>query len=824
MFRQNFRNSIRYKFLRDISIILFLGTCVLSAAIAINEEVTLNHSLMTKGRSFASYIAKLSQDPLIMKDSIQLDSFVNEANKDEDILYTVIRDAQGNPVTSQYASIDYQSPRLKVILSGLPKESEFQDILAMIKKNGLTAEVSVPIQTGDDTIGTVTICLSQHNIRKQIIQTIFFVIALNLVVAIVLGFVLFVASKKTILDPIVELGHAANRLAKADLSAHVNIKTTGEIRMLVDSFNQMAEDLQRTTVSKEFVSNIIKSMNDALIVVSPEDRILNVNGATCRLLGYEEGELVGRPFEIIFYEELSVTVGERDLSAMSVTGTCEKVYLTKDGRKIPVAFSTSAMNDTDGKLLGLICMAQDITERKRAERQIAHMAYHDSLTNLPNRKLFQDRLDLAIAQSERHQWILALLFLDLDNFKLINDSFGHSVGDLILKEAAERLKQSMRKSDSLARYLVEDDSTLTVARFGGDEFAIILPKIKNAEDAANVAGRLLATMAKPFYLENHEIFVGASIGITVYPFDGTDSDTMLKNADSAMYHAKSQMKNNYQFYKQSMNEAAFKKLSLENSLRRALERKEFLLYYQPQMNLMTGQIIGMEALIRWEDPEKGMVLPAEFISLAEETGLILPIGRWVLQTACSQNKAWQTAGLSPVCISVNLSSQQFKQLSIMKDITSALRDSGLDPKYLMLEITESILMQNTDAIVALLHELNEMGLRISMDDFGTGYSSLNYLRRLPLFSIKIDRSFVKDINTNPDDVTIAKAVIAMAHSLKLNVVAEGVETKEQMIFLQELGCDEMQGYLLSRPVPAEDASRFLTGEKMKLSTASSGES
>jgi diguanylate cyclase (GGDEF)-like protein/PAS domain S-box-containing protein len=809
MIGQNFKNSIRYKFLRETSLILLAGTCLLSAVIAVNESMMLKRSLMTKGQSFASYIAKLSQDPLIMKDQIQLDSIVNQANKDEDILYAVIRDTQGNAVTSQYASINHQSPRLKRILAGLSKESELQDIIDAVKKDEVSAEVVMPILTGADTIGTVAVCLSEHNIRGRIVRTILFVLALNLLVGLVLGIVLFIASRKTIFNPLTELGRAADRLAKGDLSTRIAIETAGEIRMLVDSFNKMAEDLERTTVSKEYVGNIIRSMNDALIVVSPEGKILDVNGATCRLLGYEEAELVERPIAMILGAQTPAAGGNPDPAALSGARTEEKAFLTRDGRTIPVSFSTSAMNDSDGNPLGLICVAQDITERKRAEEQITRMAYYDNLTRLPNRKLFQDRLDLAISHATRHSRLLALLFLDMDEFKRINDIFGHSVGDLLLQEFAERLKQCVRKGDSLARCGTGDDGPFTVARFGGDEFAIILPEIHAAGDAAKVARRILAKLAKPFHLDNHEVFVGASIGITLCPSDGTDSDTLLRNADSAMYHAKSQTKNNYQFYEQSMNEANLQRLSLENSLRRALERDEFRLYYQPQMDLRTGQIVGMEALIRWNHPEKGMVSPAEFIPLAEETGLIVPIGRWALRTACFQAKAWQQAGLNPLSISVNLSGQQFKHQSIREDITSALADSGLDARYLMIEITESILLQNTAATVAILREINDMGLRIAMDDFGTGYSSLNYLRRLPLYSLKIDRSFVQEIDTNPDDAAIAQAIIAMAHSLKLTVVAEGIETQEQMIFLRELGCDEMQGYLLSRPVPAAEAPQFM---------------
>jgi len=375
MFRKHYRESIRYKFLKDISIILFASTCVLSTVIAINEGKMLKHSLMTKGQSILSTIAKLSEDALIMKDSIQLDAIVNGANKDEDIIYIIFQDAQGKLITSQYASINYQSPRLKVMLSGLSKESELPDIIAAIKKKEAITELSLPILTGTDTIGTVTICMSQHNIRKQIVKTILFVIALNLVVTFVLGAMLFIASKKTILDPIIELGHAATRLAKGDLSAQVKIKTTGEIQMLVNSFNQMAEDLEKTTVSKDYVDNIIKSMINTLIVASPEGEIIRVNAAACSLLGYEERELIGQPLRMIIYDEFGKDSVLNDVTKNGFIGNIEETYLSKDGRKIPVLFSASAMRDeNDHCIQGIVCVAQDITDRKRAEEALLNAA------------------------------------------------------------------------------------------------------------------------------------------------------------------------------------------------------------------------------------------------------------------------------------------------------------------------------------------------------------------------------------------------------------------------------------------------------------------
>ncbi len=449
-------------------------------------------------------------------------------------------------------------------------------------------------------------------------------------------------------------------------------------------------------------------------------------------------------------------------------------------------------------------------KHKQAEKRILQMAYYDNLTGLPNRALFHDRLQQSLAHNERFKGNSAVLFLDLDNFKRINDTLNHSVGDLLLKAVAERLTKHVRISDTVARRGINTLSN-TFARLGGDEFTVLLSEINPPQDAARIAQRILNSLSIPFRLEGHEVFVSCSIGIAIYPFDGEDTDILLKNADAAMYHAKDQGKNNFQFYKQSMNASAFERLTMENSLRKAVERNELILYYQPRMEISTGRIVATEALLRWNHPDKGLIAPADFIPLAEETGLIIPIGEWVLKTASAQNKAWQElgGGLSNIAVSVNLSGQQFKQEGLTEIIEKVLNDSSLKPEHLELEITESVIMKNAESIIAMFHELKKMGMKLSMDDFGTGYSSFSYLKRFPLDIIKIDRSFIKDIGDKNEDAAIVKAIIAMAHTLKLRVVAEGVETEQQLEFLRELGCDEMQGYLLSHPLPADKASNLL---------------
>jgi len=455
-----------------------------------------------------------------------------------------------------------------------------------------------------------------------------------------------------------------------------------------------------------------------------------------------------------------------------------------------------------------LAIVRDITERKRTEERVIRLAYHDILTGLLNRNSFKDHLGQAVAHAQRHGRYVATLFIDLDRFKRINDTFGYKVGDLLLQGVAERINEGLRKSDRAARN-VDAQYSQCVSRLGGDEFTVLLPEVNRIQDAAKVAKRILDTISRPLIIAGHEIFITGSIGITVYPLDGEDPDTLLKNADAAMYNAKEQGRNNYQFYSEAMNASSFKRLSLENALRKALDRQEFLLYYQPQIDINSGKIVGLEALLRWNHPEIGLVPPGDFIPLAEETGLIVPIGEWVLNTACIFSEALQKMGMSPIRMAVNISSIQFKPYSLIASITRALKESGLDSSLLEIELTESAIMKNMEESSSILRELKQMGLRVAIDDFGTGYSSLAYLKRFPLDILKIDRSFIRDIPGDGDNEAIAAAIIAMAHSLNLEVIAEGVETEIQLAFVREHGCDAVQGYFYSPALPGEEIKEFL---------------
>lgn len=451
----------------------------------------------------------------------------------------------------------------------------------------------------------------------------------------------------------------------------------------------------------------------------------------------------------------------------------------------------------------VLVIVRDISDRKQAEATIQYQAFHDLLTGLPNRTMFDRQLSLSLANASNSQHSLAVMFLDMDRFKTINDTLGHVVGDRLLQGFAERVKTCLRESD-------------TVARWGGDEFTVLLPHISTPEDAAKVGQRILYDLKPAFYLEEQgtaqetpPLHISSSIGIALYPQDGEDAETLLRNADAALYRAKEHGRNNYRFYKPEMNAHASALLMLENRLHQALERDEFEVYYQPQVQIDSGDIIGMEALVRWQHPELGLVSPGQFIPLAEENGLIVPIGEWVLRTACAQNKAWQDAGFSPLRVAVNLSPRQFQQPNIVGKVAQALEETGLLAQFLELEITETTIMQNVDFASDILRDLQALGVHISIDDFGTGYSSLSYLKKFSFDKLKIDRSFVRDLTDKPEDTAIISAVITLGRGLNLKVVAEGVETREQLELLRSLQSEEMQGYLFSQPLTAEDATKFL---------------
>jgi diguanylate cyclase (GGDEF)-like protein/PAS domain S-box-containing protein len=529
--------------------------------------------------------------------------------------------------------------------------------------------------------------------------------------------------------------------------------------------------------------------------------LLKVNARLCTMLGYAGDELVGRSFaEITAPEdrEASDALRERLVSepADAIAPVLEKRYVRKDGAALWVTVSVAVVRDAQGRPEYFVTSVQDVTEAKRAQEKLEHQANHDALSGLPNRTLFYDRLTQALTAAPRNNAILAVLTVGIDRFKAVNDTLGYHLGDQLLQEAARRLGQTVRAGD-------------TVARLGGDEFAIVLGDLSKTENAGHVAQKIVQTMAEPFALQGSEVYATASIGIALYPEDGKEGDALLMNADAAMRRAKEVGRNTFQFYAAEMNERTRERLLLENDLRRALERREFLLYYQPKVVLATGAITGVEALLRWQHPQKGLVAPSRFVPLLEESGLIVPVGEWVIETACAQLRAWEDAGMKPVPIAVNLSARQFMHHDICGAVDRALESHRIDGRMLEVEITESDIMQQPDRAAAILHRLRGRRIRIFIDDFGTGYSSLSYLKNFPLDALKLDRSFVKGLPGDADDVSITRAVISMAHSLGLKVVAEGVETEAQRAFLAAQNCDQMQGYLLSRPLPADECARLL---------------
>lgn len=559
--------------------------------------------------------------------------------------------------------------------------------------------------------------------------------------------------------------------------------------------------------------DVLEAAPDALVIVDEQGTILQLNDPTEQLFGYKRAELLGRPIEVLVPARYHAAhVGHRTTYQQAPRrrpmGDGPELYgLRADGTEFPVEISLSPLR-TRGSTL-VIAAIRDISARKRAEAERSHLireralyaeisrlARHDALTGLPNRSLLRDRLEGAIASAHRHVHHLAVLFLDLDRFKQVNDSLGHATGDQLLQAVAARLSESVRTTD-------------TVCRQGGDEFVILLSEVQHREDAAAAAAKIISAVNGPHRVGPHELHVTVSVGIAMYPDDGSDADTLIRTADIAMYEAKDHGRDDYRFFESQMNTRIVERQAMEASLRTALGRREFVLYYQPKVQLETGVMTGAEALIRWRHPERGLVPPATFVPVAEDSGLIVPIGKWVLREACRQAREWQAAGLAPVPLAVNISALEFLSRGFLEGVHAALDESGLDPRLLELEVTESVLMESAGTTAAVLRDLKDMGLSLAVDDFGTGYSSLSYLMQFPIDALKVDQSFVREIAERGDGSPIISAVISLGKSLKQRVIAEGVETSKQLAFLRAERCEEGQGFHFSQPLAPQQFAELL---------------
>jgi len=564
----------------------------------------------------------------------------------------------------------------------------------------------------------------------------------------------------------------------------------GGVREIVGTLQDIT-DRRLAEFEMRKLSMAVEQTADGIMITNQHGVIEYVNHAMMKMTGYTREELIGQSPRLLksgkqseaFYQRLWQTIQQGEVFTEII------INRRKDERCYYEEKTITPQKNAQGEIVSYISSGKDITDRVKSQERLHHLAHHDALTGLPNRVLLQDRLSQAISRARWRKRKVAVLFLDIDRFKIINDTLGHNVGDVLLKEMALRLSGCAREGDS-------------VARLGGDEFAVILNDIASIDDIPQVVSKILIHLAEPFKHNGRELFITSSIGISLFPDDGDNGQTLLKKSDAAMYHAKRKGKNTYQFYTAEDEHQAIERLTLESSLRRALERDEFRLHYQPQLSLSSCTIGSYEALLRWQHPERGLIAPLHFIPLLEETGMIIAVGEWVLHTACVQEWTNQQAGHTAKKIAVNIAIQQFRQKGFVQMVERILRDTGLLPQHLELEVTEGVLIDDITETAAKLRELHDLGVSLSIDDFGTGYSSMNYLRRLPFDSLKIDRSFVTDVTTNSDDGAIAAAIVTLAHSIGLEVIAEGVETTEQLSFLDRLGCDIIQGYLCSPPLPA----------------------
>ncbi len=772
------------------------------------DFVGLREAMTRDVATLADVLARNSTAALMFRDARSSEDILDALRAEQSVTAACIYDADGQPFASYVRAgnaFSFTPPTVERNISRFERNR-----LIQFREISLNGEI----------VGAIYIESDLQRLNRRLREyCMVFAGTFGLVLA--LAFVLAQGLQRPISRPLSALVSTAQAVSTAnDYTIRTNLSSLDEFGLLGSAFNGMLEQIQKRdqqllqhrqqleqTVANRTAELISANaqlrraeekyrsiFEDAVIGIfqaTPDGQPVSLNRALAQINGYESpeefmAEVHNLAKEVLVnphrFEEVT-----RILAQGGVVRGVELEIYRGDRTKKWVLANIRAVRDPDGSIVLLEGTIEDITERKTAQEQVHYLAYYDALTGLANRTLLQDRMQKALAAAKRRGERVALLFLDLDRFKIINDSLGHSFGDLLLQQVAERLKKWARAQD-------------TVARIGGDEFLIALTAVKEVTDVAIAAERVMDAMTAEFVIQDRHFHVNCSIGMSIYPDHGADSETLIKNADAAMYTAKENGRNGYRFFSEDMNAQVMERMTLEHGLRAALEKKELFLMYQPQVEIATGRLIGLEALIRWKHPSLGLVAPDRFIRVAEHSGLIVPIGEWVLRTACATAKSWQEQGLPAVPVAVNVSAIQFRQEGFQEAVKRVLRDTELAAEYLELELTESVLLSNVDVTQSVLRSLQCMGVKLAIDDFGTGYSSLAYLKQFPVGKLKIDRSFVRNIPGNSDDAAIASAIIGMARSLNLRVIAEGVENEAQLLFLSTHGCDEVQGYYYSQPL------------------------